>query len=184
MDNNNRSIQFDASTLPATVNVPGFNQAYQDYLSANLPENPSNGTATLGTIISGIGILIIVVGALILLFGPEYVTYNRYRGPTFFQFLQLYPGPITTGGFLVAALGQALANSGQKSSAQLLTEQGFLLTNYPLEPQNISPFMKDDEFFLFNYDGGDQFTVELGKDESAPITPPLQSSEQQTKIAG
>lgn len=37
-----------------------------------------------------------------LIFGPEIISYDRGVGPSLIQYVQMYPGPITTiGGFIV-----------------------------------------------------------------------------------
>lgn len=63
----------------------------------------------LGTIVSVIGWVVTIVGGLTLLFGPNTLRIS-YSGPTFFEFIQLYPGPIISVGLLIIMAGQFLSN--------------------------------------------------------------------------
>lgn len=62
---------------------------------------PSPGPGILNII----GIVIGVVGAGFIIFGPETIYYNRYSGMTLLQMMQAYPGPIASVGFLLVTLG-------------------------------------------------------------------------------
>ncbi|MCQ4319020.1 hypothetical protein [Stutzerimonas stutzeri] len=101
----------------------------------------------IGSVVACLGYIILAVGVLTLMFGPETIYYNRLHGMSFLQMIQAYPGPIITVGFLIASLGQLVSNSAKKQHSEqfdaLLAQrvsildgdipQGFQLALTPLE---------------------------------------------------
>ncbi len=76
----------------------------------NMPESPSAAGSVIMTII---GFVMLVVGGLFIIFGPDRVYVGSHM--SFVEFLQLFPGPIATvGGFLIG-VGNWLAQSGDSS---------------------------------------------------------------------
>jgi len=94
----------DATTAPITLkDLPAE-------FEIKLPE-PDD---FVGSMVACFGYVILAVGVLTLMFGPETIYYNRLHGMNFLQMIQAYPGPITTAGFLIATLGQLVSNSAKK----------------------------------------------------------------------
>lgn len=73
-----------------------------------LPEEPDSGGASL---LMYLGMGISIVGVLFILFGPREIYYNAYKGMTFIQILQAYPGPIASVGFLICGIANYVTNS-------------------------------------------------------------------------
>lgn len=115
------AIGIELGALPLKLEVPGFETFYEEHRQAN-------EGSSLATLLSFLGYGLLIVGVLTLFFGPESVMVNSLSGPDFFQMIQLYPGPITTLGFLIVS-GATLLN-GQK---QQLTPEAYLLNHYPIE---------------------------------------------------
>lgn len=89
------------------------------YTVADLPvelELPKVSTSDAsGTVVSWIGWIVTIVGGLTIVFGPNTLQIS-YAGPTFFEFIQLYPGPITSVGFLIIMAGQFISNQTIKEA--------------------------------------------------------------------
>lgn len=83
------------------------------------------GTTMLATAISAIGLVIAVVGGLFIMFGPDTIYYDVYEGMTFTQFLQAYPGPIATVGFVLVTIGSAIKNKTATDQVNAIQQQVF-----------------------------------------------------------
>ncbi|WP_068829835.1 hypothetical protein [Pseudomonas sp. BMS12] len=116
-------LSVDLATLPLQLMVPGFAEEYEQH-------RQSNESSSAASFFKLLGYGVLIVGVLTLFFGPDTVMVNRLSGPDFFQFVQLYPGPISTVGFLIVS-GASLMDA---QKLQLMPE-AYLLAHYPLEPQ-------------------------------------------------
>lgn len=74
----------------------------------------------------GVGFLLTAIGVITMIFGPETIRYNVMTGPTLFQYIQIYPGPIATIGGVCMAVGSKLG------SKMIMTCESYLQTNYQL----------------------------------------------------
>ncbi|WP_045462398.1 hypothetical protein [Vibrio hyugaensis] len=52
-----------------------------------------------------LGSIVAVIGLFTVFTGPEAIYYDRISGPTFEQYIQLYPGPIASIGILLFNIG-------------------------------------------------------------------------------
>lgn len=92
-------------------------------ITMNKPDTGGvGGFSIAGGIGMLLGIAVVCVGGYIIMFGPDYIRYSRFAGPTFYQFIELYPGPITTAGFLIVALAHRLFAKGTAVKVKLQTE--------------------------------------------------------------
>ncbi|MBX8485266.1 hypothetical protein [Pseudomonas cichorii] len=140
------------SSLPCELVVDGFVDEYSRYLGRHA--GTAQPSASILPLLLGIvAWLMLVVGGLTLLFGPDSVTYSIGCGPTFFQFIQLYPGPIVSVGFLLLIAGQFF-DSGQ--SGDLLRPELFLLAFYELQ---LPDGREDLSGLSIVYAGGDLFLM-------------------------
>lgn len=76
-----------------------------------------------------LGGLLFVIGLLVIIFGPRYVTYNVLSGPSFSEFFQLYPGPIATAGSFIYGAGAWIDSTGYE---KLISPEDFLGLKYDL----------------------------------------------------
>lgn len=71
-------------------------------------------------VLSFIGWLLFIVGALFIVFGPEKIYYNTRTGMTFFQILQAYPGPIASIGALIAGVANILSKKTKEDQVNYI----------------------------------------------------------------
>lgn len=71
-------------------------------------------------VVAAVGWILFVVGFATMVFGPETIHYNRLTGMTFWQFIQAYPGPITSVGVLVLSMSSYLKSSHLKAQTETL----------------------------------------------------------------
>lgn len=82
--------------------MPGFSERYAEHLQTSVEG------AIYFRILSYVGLAIMAVGLVTMIFGPSTITYSTFNGPTFLQYVQMYPGPIATVGGLVQVCSNAL----------------------------------------------------------------------------
>ncbi len=70
-----------------------------------------------------IGIGITAVGLLFIVFGPDRIIYNTREGITFIKVLQLYPGPITSLGFLIACVAHYLYDLNENKRINIIKDK-------------------------------------------------------------
>ncbi|RWU24075.1 hypothetical protein DM813_09690 [Pseudomonas alkylphenolica] len=99
--------------------VVGFTDKYAAYL-----EGQDAGAVPFGRLLLFTGFSVSVVGLATLIFGPSIIYYDRQSGPTVLEYIQMYPGPITTVGGVFCALGGNLISKGP------MTREAFLQANY------------------------------------------------------
>lgn len=129
--------------------VEGFDEALQAYIRSQ-PSNDS-GADVFGWLLLILGGGIAIIGLLTLIFGPETVTYRVLTGPTFFQYIQMYPGMVFSVGAALFSIGGSLARAKLP-----VTPEQFLLDTYSLVQPDGSPLkgsydichLGEDRFFL------------------------------------
>lgn len=118
--NNNSLASFNPSDFPFEIAKPVTN----------------SGGVGIAYIFGGIGIVTIIVGFGFILLGPDTIYYDRYDGPTFVQFLQMYPGPIATAGFLLLGLAQFIASKSEGVN-ELAKDIDIGLKSRGVDPDNL-----------------------------------------------
>ncbi|MFJ4386623.1 hypothetical protein ACI2KG_24275 [Pseudomonas sp. NPDC089407] len=113
--------QITLKDLAGTYQVPGFSEDYAAYL-----EGCTEGAGYSGGFVMAVGGLIALLGFGTMVFGPETITYNRITGPTLFQYIEMYPGPIFSVGGALFALGTHLY------AKKAVSREVFLLMRYTL----------------------------------------------------
>ncbi|MFJ4155338.1 hypothetical protein ACIPZF_11080 [Pseudomonas sp. NPDC089752] len=114
-----KEIKLNASAQD--YEIPGFSRDYAAYL-----ESCDEGAGFFGGLVMAIGAMIALLGLATVVFGPETITYSRLTGPTFIQYIQMYPGPIfSVGGILVASGTHIYAK-------RAVTREVFMLSRYKL----------------------------------------------------
>ncbi len=108
-------------SLPQKVKVDNFREAYSIHL-----EEHSYSPIWLDII----ALVFFVVGAVTIVAGPSTIMYDRASGPTFLQFIQMFPGPIATVGVLIAGLNRFLENSTIEG---FLVPEAYIVANYDIE---------------------------------------------------
>lgn len=129
--------------------VAGFADAYQAYVNAE-----EGGAVYAYWMLVGVGFLVTAVGVITMIFGPETITYNRMTGPTLFQYIQIYPGPIATIGGVCMAVGSKLG------SKMIMTCESYLQANYQLmaeDGQDVTNVVK------VTHLGEDKFEIALNQ---------------------
>lgn len=106
MQSKRQAIDQQAVRLTAQAGdyrVPGFSDAYAAYL-----ESCEKGAGHAGGCLLLVGIPLTVLAIGTALFGPSTIYYPTPSGPSLFQYIQLYPGPIMTVGGALCTAGAAL----------------------------------------------------------------------------
>lgn len=129
--------------------VAGFADAYQAYVNAE-----EGGAVYAYWLLVGVGFLVTAVGVITMIFGPETITYNRMTGPTLFQYIQIYPGPIATIGGVCMAVGSKLG------SKMIMTCESYLQANYQLMAEDGKDVTK---VVKVTHLGEDKFEIELNQ---------------------
>ena len=94
-----QKIDIQLNSIPGDYCVEGLEDAYATYL-----EGEAGDKAYKGWVVWSIGMIVAAVGVVTLIFGPETITYDRGIGSSLIQYVQIYPGSITTiGNFIVVA---------------------------------------------------------------------------------
>ncbi|MDD0975672.1 hypothetical protein [Pseudomonas fontis] len=99
--------------------VAGFSDRYAVYL-----EGPAGDGVHNGWVLMVFGVIILAIGVATLIFGPETVTYSTFSGSNYIQYIQMYPGPITTVGGACVALASSLISKG------LVSRETYLQAHY------------------------------------------------------
>ena len=94
-----------------------------DDLPATLQLDDTDASTWPGTALVIVGVIMLLLGGVTLLTGPDYISYNPAVGMTFEQMIQAYPGPIVSVGLLIIVAGQAVSGSISKGNAEALAEQ-------------------------------------------------------------
>jgi len=129
--------------------VAGFVDAYQAYVNAE-----EGGAVYAYWLLVGVGFLVTAIGVITMIFGPETITYNSMAGPTLFEYIQIYPGPIATIGSVCMAVGSKLG------SKEIMTCESYLQVNYQLKSedgQDVSNTVK------ITHLGEDKFEITLNQ---------------------
>jgi hypothetical protein len=88
-------------------------------IQLEIPES-NNPLASLCNVV---GFVLLIVGILLIFFGPEKIYYNMMEGMTFIQFFQAYPGPIATVGGGLLYIGSHLATTSVNKVNELFQRQ-------------------------------------------------------------
>ena len=128
-----------------------------DYKVERFSEKYANYKHDLGTkiflfwFLIVIGGIITLVGVLTLLFGPSVVRYSL-AGPTFFELIQLYPGPIASVGMLLLGIAPRIDRTELAPELYLLNTYELVLPDgVELSDTKITP----------EYLGGDNFLITI-----------------------
>jgi hypothetical protein len=101
-----RKVNTKAKDLPGEIVVEGFDAVYFDYIKGGT--NPFWFLYILSW-------AIIAVGFITMIFGPSSIMVNKSQGLSLLQFVQLYPGPIVTAGFVALSVSAWLNGSANNS---------------------------------------------------------------------
>lgn len=97
-----RKVTTASKDLPGEIIIEGFDEVYFDSIK---------GEAEPFWYLNIIGCAIIGTGIISMIFGPSSIMVNKSVGLSFLQFIQLYPGPIVTVGFILSTISAALNGS-------------------------------------------------------------------------
>jgi hypothetical protein len=143
--------------FPGMLTVEGFENEYSRYVEHHESQRISSLVPTILLVVS---LLMMIVGGLTSVFGPSTISYSMSSGPTFAQFIQMYPGPIFTVGSLLLMASQYLMSW----SGAAREPDSFLLSSYTLE----LPAETDYSLGLsVIYLGGDVFSLGYKPPETA-----------------
>ena len=115
--------------VPGEFVVDDFMDRYSRYLDAAKAGRRNVGPIAPG-FVTTCGFILTICGALMVIFGPSSVRYSYSTGPTFFQYLQMYPGLITVLGFVITSVGRFI---DAHDNTVLKTPEQFLWAHYELE---------------------------------------------------
>jgi hypothetical protein len=163
--------------LPALITAPGFDADYKDYVDETIEDQFSRPHKLGGIAAYALSVLFILVGAGFIVFEPDSVWGDRFKGPIFLRYLQLYPGYIASLGFALAYLGQHL-NHRAYAHIQLQQTSEFLRANYTLLPQQgqeaaataATDAKLDVKHLTLTYQGNDQFEISRPEEEAEPAS--------------
>ncbi|MCD5994667.1 hypothetical protein KDX38_14110 [Pseudomonas sp. CDFA 602] len=115
-------------SMPCELIVPGFTDEYSAYLRADGADGFGYGFVTI------LGFILLVLGGVTILLGPDSIWLAYGASPTFFEYIQLYPGPIATIGGLLLAFGKSIDSHDANLT---MTPEQFLVSAYQLSlPEN------------------------------------------------
>ena len=134
-DNADESNKVTVGKLPCDFHVEGFACEYAKYLELCNYTPDSTGAIICSALLFVCSLILVVVGTLTSLFGPETITYSRSEGPGLLQFIQLYPGHISIFGALLAVFGRFLINA---NGLPPFTPESYLLRHYELQFAEVS----------------------------------------------
>lgn len=108
-------VEVDVSNLPIEKEIPCFESRYGEYCRER------KAGKVVANIIMSVAAVFVFVGGCFLIFGPSTIMVNSLSGPTFIQFLQLYPGPIVSLGGILAFLGAKVVPADHSPETYMLT---------------------------------------------------------------
>ena len=111
-ENNRREYEVGLCDLQTDYTIEGFRERYALYCAE--VRNDAPPTYLISWPLKGLGGLLFIIGFFTIIFGPRSVTVDTFSGPTFFQFFQLYPGPLATVGSLIYGAGAWVQSAGQE----------------------------------------------------------------------
>ncbi|WP_144170327.1 hypothetical protein [Pseudomonas sp. Kh13] len=141
-------IEIKLNSSVGDYRIPGFSEGYAVYL--NGCDKGAGYTGAL-LLLLGFSIAALAIGALV--FGSSTITYYRSAGPSWFQYVQMYAGPIMTAGGALFTLG------GYLYSKKPMGREAFLLTICKLIAPNGQIVTGT---VHIRYLGGDDFNIEVG----------------------
>ncbi|MDD2047011.1 hypothetical protein [Pseudomonas putida] len=109
-------------SLPGDYVVETFSDDYSAHIESKKLGEPAGFLSFIGFLI---GAVLCLVGFLTLIFGPSTVMVSMLRGPTFIQFIQLYPGPIFSLGAIIIGI-----TSWTLKPETVMTPEAYLLHYY------------------------------------------------------
>lgn len=148
--------EIQLTSMAEDYQMLGFSALYAEHLQTSIEG------AIYFRILSFVGLAITVVGILTIMFGPSTITYSILTGPTFTQFVQMYPGPIATVGGFVYVIGNALY-AKRSLPPEVLVRSLFRFVG--LDGEDVT------ESVNIHYLGGDDFNFSL-----PPVAPPAPGS--------
>ena len=86
------------------------------------PVEQMKSRRTLGGFVVALGLIPLLYGAYLIIFGPEHIMVNRFSGPTFWEIIRLNPGAVASIGFCVVAGGRLVRQSGLKILVSYIDE--------------------------------------------------------------
>lgn len=115
-------------TVPCKLVVAGFVDEYSQYLEREKVTDKK--LRYICFMLFGItSWLMILVGGLTSMFGPETISYSPQTGPTFVQLIQIYPGAILSIGVLLFVVSRFF----DCASRTPLSPERFLLAFYNVQ---------------------------------------------------
>ena len=140
-------IEFQLNSLSGDYRIPGFSEGYAVYL-----KGCEKGAGYTGGLLLLLGFAIAALAFAALVFGSSTVSYYRSTGPSWFQYVQMYAGPIITAGGALFTLG------GYLYSRKAMGREAFLVTIYKLiapDGQVVTGTVQ------IRYLGGDNFNIAI-----------------------
>jgi len=114
-------IEIRLNSSVGDYRIPGFSEGYAVYLNGC-----QKGAGYTGVLLLLLGFSIAALAIGTLVFGPSTISYYRSTGASWFQYVQMYAGPIMTAGGALFTLG------GYLYSKKPMGREVFLLTFYKL----------------------------------------------------
>lgn len=119
-------------SLPGEYVVETFSDHYAAHIKSKEVGEPAGFLSFIGLLI---GAVICLVGFLMAIFGPSTVKVSMLSGPTFFQFIQLNPGPIFSLGAIIIGVCNWVLSPGV-----VMAPDEYLLKYYSVECQGATEF--------------------------------------------
>ncbi|MCU1719832.1 hypothetical protein [Pseudomonas sp. 5P_5.1_Bac1] len=142
-------IPVSLSGVDEKFQVKGFVEAYETFIDENPSCRPLNKVPDL--LFTLVGGVIAVIGLLMMLFGPDSIMVSVVSGPTFFQYIQLYPGYVFSLGAFLSSVGVKLFRE-----AKGVSREQFLADEYELSGKE--GVLRDGSYSL-RYKGKGNFLI-------------------------
>ena len=135
-------------SLPGDYVVETFSEDYSAHIESKEVREPAGFLGFIGFLI---GAVLCLVGFFTIIFGPSTVMVSMLRGPTFIQFIQLYPGPIFSLGAIIIGVAKWISRPGP-----VLTPEAYLLHYYSVVGQDATEL---NEKIVAEYKGENTFYI-------------------------
>lgn len=137
------------TALSGDYRISGFSEAYATYL-----ESCEKGAGYAGACLLLVGVPLALMAIGTALFGPSTIYYPISSGPSLFQYIQIYPGPIMTVGGALCTAGAALY------SRRAVRPSAFFRNTYELVAPDGQ--VVTDRAWI-HYLGGDDFRIDISE---------------------
>jgi len=122
-------------------------------VDSTTPVERMKSRRTLGGFVVALGLIPLLYGAYLIIFGPEYITVNRFSGPNFWEIIRLNPGAVASIGFCMVAGGRLIRQSGLQILVSYIDDHFILCNEFgrPSEEEQLIVQAIEDSHFVIGH---------------------------------